>query len=259
VSNVVSDVQALVDAGCQEAVLTGVNLGSYGRDLGLPGGLRALAESLLAHTDLARLRFSSLEPWDLDERFFSLWDNPRVCRQLHVPLQSGCNPTLRRMGRKITAAQFSRLVESARAAVPELAVTTDVIVGFPGEDDVAFRASYDFVAELDFARLHVFPYSRRPGTVAACLPDQVSPHVRDARARVMRELGAEQAIRFRRRFLGQEMAVLWERRRRDGVWTGLTDNYLRVVTPQEGDLHNRLVPTRLIENRDGCLMGELCA
>ncbi|RLC64107.1 MAG: tRNA (N(6)-L-threonylcarbamoyladenosine(37)-C(2))-methylthiotransferase MtaB [Chloroflexi bacterium] len=256
-ADVVAEVQALAEAGCQEAVLTGVNLGSYGRDLGLPGGLYALVKTLLTDTDLSRLRLSSLEPWDLDEDFFRLWESPRLCRQLHLPLQSGCDEILRRMGRRTTRREFARLVEAARAAIPDLAVTSDIIVGFPGEDEDAFRASYDFVAAMEFARLHVFPYSPRPGTAAACLPDQVPPEVRRARARAMRELGAEQASRFRQRFIGRAMEVLWEQRRRDGLWTGLTDNYLRVVTHAEDDLHDRLTATRLLTAQNGYLVGEV--
>ncbi|MBE9506496.1 MAG: tRNA (N(6)-L-threonylcarbamoyladenosine(37)-C(2))-methylthiotransferase MtaB [Chloroflexi bacterium] len=257
VADVVAEVRALVEGGCQEAVLTGVNLGSYGRDLGLPGGLYGLAETLLAHTDLPRLRLSSLEPWDLDSAFFGLWESPRLCRQLHLPLQAGCDETLRRMGRCITKREFARLVEAAHAAIPDLAVTTDVIVGFPGEDESAFRASYDFVAEMAFARLHVFPYSPRPGTAAARLPDRVSREARAARAHAMRELGTERELRFRQQFVGREMAVLWEQRRRDGLWAGLTDNYLRVVTRAEGDLHNRLAVTRLLAAQNGHLVGEV--
>ena len=257
VADVVAEVKSLVEAGCQEAVLTGVNLGAYGRDLELSNGLTALVTALLAHTDLPRLRLSSLEPWDLDGALFKLWESPRLCRQLHLPLQAGCDETLRRMGRRITVAEFAGLVEAARATAPDLAVTTDVIVGFPGEDEHTFRASYDFVAAMEFARLHVFPYSPRPGTPATRLLGQVGRDARDARARAMRELGDKQATRFRQRFVGREMAVLWEQRRRDGLWTGLTGNYLRVVARAEGDLHNRLVATRLLAAQNGYLVGEV--
>jgi len=256
-ADVVAEVQALVDAGGREAVLTGVNMGSYGRDLGLPGGLRPLVEALLAHTDLERLRLSSLEPWDLDEGFFRLWENSRLCRQLHLPLQAGCYETLHRMGRRITTGEFARLVEAARVAIPDLAVTTDVIVGFPGEDEAAFRAGYDFVAATEFARLHVFPYSPRPGTAAIRLPGRVARQVGEARARQMRELGAQQAFRFRQRFVGREMAVLWEQRQRDGLWAGLTDNYLRIVTSTANDLHNRLTTTWLLAVQNDHLVGEV--
>ena len=186
-----------------------------------------------------------------------MWENARLCRQLHLPLQAGCDATLRRMGRRVTAAEFAQLVEVARAVVPDMAVTTDVIVGFPGEDEFAFRASYDFVVKMEFARLHVFRYSPRPGTAAVRLPDAVPREIRDTRARVMRELGARQAFRFRRRFVGWEMAVLWERRRRDRLWAGLTDNYLQVVTNSADNLHNRLTTTRLLALQDNHLVGEV--
>lgn len=257
VVGVVAEVQALVEAGYHEVVLTGVNLGSYGRDLGLPGGLHTLVGILLTHTDLPRIRLSSLEPWGLDEAFFGLWESPRLCRQLHLPLQSGCDETLRRMGRRITTAEFARLLATACAIIPGLAVTTDILVGFPGEDEVAFRVSYDFVVAMEFARLHVFAYSPRPGTAATCMSDQVPRLVRRARARAMRELGAEQTLRFRRRFVGQKMEVLWEQRRHDGRWVGLTDNYLRVVTHAEDNLRNRLTTTRLLTVQNDYLVGEV--
>ena len=256
-AEVIAEVQALVEAGCQEVVLAGVNLGAYGRDLGLSGGLRTLVETLLVQIALPRLRLSSLEPWDVDEGFFQLWEDVHLCRQLHLPLQAGCDDTLRHMGRRITTAAFARLVETARTAVPDVAVTTDVIVGFPGEDEAAFRASYDFVAAMEFARLHVFPYSPRPGTPAVRLPGRVGREKARGRARVMRELGTESARRFRQRFVGREMVVLWERRQRDGLWAGLTDNYIRVVAESESDLHNRLTAAQLVAERDGYLVGEV--
>jgi threonylcarbamoyladenosine tRNA methylthiotransferase MtaB len=254
---VVAEVQGLVEVGCQEVVLTGVNLGSYGRDRELPGGLRTLVETLLAHTDIARLRLSSLEPWDVDASFFDLWEDPRLCRQLHMPLQAGCDATLRRMGRPITTETFARLVEAACAAIPGLAVTTDVLVGFPGEDEAAFRASYEFVERMAFAKLHVFPYSPRPSTPAARLPDRVPRAVRDERASRMRELGAAHRRRFRERFVGQALEVLWEKQWRDGRWAGWTDNYIRVVTAADASLENRITTTRLNALRNNYIEGEI--
>ncbi|HHH42006.1 MAG TPA: tRNA (N(6)-L-threonylcarbamoyladenosine(37)-C(2))-methylthiotransferase MtaB, partial [Chloroflexi bacterium] len=209
-ADVVREVQALVEAGYREVVLTGIHLGSYGHDWGDRQGLRHLVEALLTDTDLLRLRLSSLEPWDLDEAFFRLWESPRLCPHLHLPLQSGCDATLRRMARRTTTARYRRLVEAARSAIPDLALTTDVIVGFPGETEEAFRRSYDFVAEIGFAKLHVFPYSPRPGTAAARMADQVPQAVKVARGRAMRHLGERMARAFRERFLGRTLPVLWE-------------------------------------------------
>jgi threonylcarbamoyladenosine tRNA methylthiotransferase MtaB len=256
-NHVVADVRRMVGAGFQEVVLTGVNLASYGHDLHIRDGLRLLVERLLVETSVARLRLSSLEPWDLDEAFFDLWGDRRMCRHVHLPLQAGCDDTLRRMGRPISCAAYGQLVASARARIPDLAVTTDIIAGFPGETEAAFRTSYDFVAAMGFARSHVFTFSPRPGTVAAGLPDQLSREVRHARARVMRDLSAEQSSRFLRQFVGRKMLVLWENRRRDGLWSGLTDNYLRVVVRAVCNLHNRITPARLVGARDQYLTAEL--
>jgi threonylcarbamoyladenosine tRNA methylthiotransferase MtaB len=257
-TDITAEVRALVEeAGCQEVVLAGASLGAYGHDLGLSGGLRTLVETILAETDLARLRLSSLEPWDMDEAFFELWRDPRLCRQIHLPLQAGCDATLRRMGRPITTERFAGLVEAAYAAIPDVAVTTDVLVGFPGEDEDAFCESYQFVERIGFAKLHVFPYSPRPGTPATKLPHQVPRQVRDERARRMRELGALQRRRFQNCFLGRELEVLWERELRDGHWAGWTDNYIRVIAPAEADLCGRTTRARLLALEKDHLKGEV--
>jgi len=245
-AEVIAEVGALVAAGYQEIVLTGVHLGAYGHDLAQRDGLHALVAALLAETSVPRLRLSSLEPWDLSPDFFDLWADSRLCRQLHLPLQSGCDAVLRRMGRRATTADFGALVDAARARIPGLALTTDLIVGFPGETEAEFQASYALVESLDFARLHVFPYSPRPGTAAARMPDPVSAQVKAERGRVMRRLGARQAHRFRDRFLGHTLPVLWETWHGEDVWHGLTDNYLSVTASCAVNLANRITPTRLV-------------
>lgn len=254
---VVAEIAARVREGHQEAVLTGVNIGAYGQDLGLKDGLAGLIQAVLAQTDLPRLRLSSVEPWDVEEPLLALWSDSRLCRQLHLPLQSGCDATLRRMGRRMTAAEYVHLVERIRAVVPEMAITTDVIVGFPGEDEAEFAESLAFVERMAFARLHVFPFSPRPDTPAARMEGQVPEPVVRERAARMRELGERLAACYRQQFLGREMEVLWERRRRDGLWHGLTDNYLQVVTTCPDDLHNRITRTRLLKEEDGLLTGEV--
>ena len=145
-------------------------------------GLAHLVRALLDETDIPRLRVSSLEPWDLSADFFTLWENPRLCRHLHLPLQSGCDATLKRMARRTTQAKFRALVEAAREQIPDLAVSTDVIAGFPGETDDEFETSLAFVREMDFMKLHVFRYSKRPGTAAARMPGHVSEEVKKARS-----------------------------------------------------------------------------
>ncbi|MGD1995709.1 MAG: tRNA (N(6)-L-threonylcarbamoyladenosine(37)-C(2))-methylthiotransferase MtaB [Anaerolineae bacterium] len=254
---VIAEVQGLAEGGYQEVVLTGVNLGSYGCDLGIGQGLRGLVEKILSDTDLPRLRLSSLEPWKVDGALLELWADSRLCRQFHLPLQSGCDETLRRMGRRISVDQYARLVEAVRDAIPDVAITSDVMVGFPGEDESAFAESLAFTEEMAFSRLHVFPFSPRPGTEAAQMSQQVPLRERRERSRRARRLGARLAERFCRRFVGQQMEVLWERRRPDGLWHGLTDNYLRVVTSHPGELHNLVTQTQLLALRDGVLVGRV--
>lgn len=261
-AEVVAEVQAMAVGGYQEVVLTGVHLGSYGHDRGERDGLKRLVAALLADTDIPRLRLSSLEPWDLDEGFFELWANPRLCPYLHLPLQSGCDRTLRRMARRTTCASFRRLVEAARAAIPDLALTTDLIAGFPGESEDDFRASYAYVASIGFAGLHVFPYSARPGTAAARMRNQVPHRVKEARCQALMALGREMGRAFRQRYVGRTMEVLWENAtgadEHGWRWSGLTPNYLRVEVTSREVLHNRVTPVRLVALReDNILEGEL--
>jgi threonylcarbamoyladenosine tRNA methylthiotransferase MtaB len=248
-------------AGHQEIVLTGVHIGAYGRDSGSSGlgvDLWALVARILAETRVPRLRLSSIEPWDLSPRSLHLWEDPRLCRHLHLPLQSGCDATLLRMARAYTAARFSDLVATARASIPELAVTTDVIVGFPGETDEEFADSLSFVEAMRFARVHVFPFSLRPGTPAASMPEQVPPSVKAERARAMRAVAAASDRNFRQRFVGRTLDVPWESAREGSthpVWSGLTDNYLRVRTTSVENLANKLLATNLVAVDDRGLAG----
>lgn len=255
-AGVLAQAQAMAGAGAQELVLTGVSLGAYGHDL--PGKLRLanLVAILLDHTSLPRVRLSSVEPWDVDEPLLALWANPRLCRQLHLPLQSGSDAVLRRMGRRVTTATFASLVERARAICPDLAVTSDLIAGFPGETEEHFEESLAFVESLGLARLHVFPYSERRGTAATRLPDPVHPLVRAGRAARMRTLGERLAAAYRARFVGAVLPVLWERRDRSGRWRGLTDNYLEVTLACEDNLFNRITVTRLLPGTGETFTGE---
>jgi threonylcarbamoyladenosine tRNA methylthiotransferase MtaB len=249
ITAVLADIQAALDGDCQEVVLTGVHLGSWGQDFPQPQHLRRLVQAILDETDAPRLRLSSLEPWDLDADFFGLWADPRLCRHLHLPLQSGSAATLRRMARKTTPESFTRLVNAAMAAIPGVAITTDVIAGFPGESEAEFAESLDFVRRIGFAGGHVFTYSARPGTAAARLPGQVDHPLRKQRNAQMRQVFAEAAIDYQQRFLGSVLPVLWESAAAVEPlgWrmSGLTDNYLRVTAHAGQHLWNRITPVRL--------------
>ena len=245
--------------GYKEVVLTGVNIGAYGHERGKT--LADLVRTILDHTQIPRIRLSSIEPWDLSPELLSLWQEQspspsRLCRHLHIPLQSGCNATLRRMKRRYTTAQYAEFLRQARAAMPDLAVTTDVIVGFPGEDEDEFAASTKFVASMRFARIHVFSFSPRPGTAAAAMPDQIPPHIKKKRSEHMHAIARQSAREFQHRFIGKTMDVLWEQRE-GNRWTGLTDNYIRVEVTSAQDLHNRILPVQLLECTSRGLRGEL--
>ncbi len=268
---VVAEIQALEAAGYQEVVLTGVHLGSYGQDAqgaGKPArpNLSNLVQAILARSSIPRLRLSSLEPWDLQPGFYQLWQNPRLCRQLHLPLQSGSAGVLRRMARQTSPDAYRALAAAALEAIPDLALTTDLIVGFPGETEDEFEESMALVGEIPFARLHVFGYSPRPGTVAAQMAGQLPAAVIRGRSQQMRSLGAEKQEAFLRRFLGRTMDVLWESPAGGGRWRGHTDNYIPVTAAgtagwpsaaRMGQLRNTITPTLLVELRPGEIVGQV--
>ena len=242
-SEVVTEVRGLIAQGVREIVVTGVQISSYNWN---KLGLFELVRTLLDETAVPRLRLTSIAPWQFDRRLLGLGGTGRLCRHFHFSLQSGCAATLRRMRRPYPPEVYAELVTTVRAAVPEVAITTDLIVGFPGETDAEFEESLGFADQMGFARLHAFPYSSRPGTAAAEMPNQV-PHDRkkERMARAL-EVARRNEMHFRRRHLGRDAYVLWETERR-GLWRGMTDNYLRVVTRSDQDLTNHLGPVRLEE------------
>lgn len=249
------EIADLVDRGYREVILTGVHIGAYGRDN--DDNLVDLVSAILSGTCPERLRLSSIEPWDLPEGFLTLWRDPRVCRHLHLALQSGCDETLRRMNRHYTVSEYADLVQQARDRIPGLAVTTDLIAGFPGETEQEFAQSASFVGEMNFARAHVFPYSARPGTPAATMPHQVDHRVRRTRAHCLRGIVRASGEAFRARFVGHTADVLWEGRRADGQWSGLTDNYIRVYVDSSQNLSGQVCATRLCRVEGRAMHGEL--
>ncbi|MFQ6057900.1 MAG: tRNA (N(6)-L-threonylcarbamoyladenosine(37)-C(2))-methylthiotransferase MtaB [Anaerolineae bacterium] len=257
-SQIVAEIRDLVAAGHQEIVLTGVQLSAYGRDKshGARTSLRDLVAQILDQTDVSRLRLSSLAPWTLDAELLALWRDPRLCRHLHLSLQSGSDGTLRRMRRPYTTARYARAVAMAREMIPGVAITTDIIVGFPGETEAEFEESLRFVEEMAFARLHVFRYSPRPGTEAASLPHQVPHQVKQVRSQAMIALGRQSARRFHRRHLGQQLDVLWETQRGDH-WSGFTDNYIPVTTQSAADVANTITPVKLAGLTEEGMWGQI--
>jgi threonylcarbamoyladenosine tRNA methylthiotransferase MtaB len=248
IDEVIAEIQSALDGGTKEVILTGVHLGSWGQDLNLH--LRDLVTAILKETDTPRLRLSSLEPWDLHADFFALWQDARLCRHLHLPLQSGSADVLRRMARKVTPRAYAALIESARATIPDVAITTDVIAGFPGETEAEFAETLDFVRCMDFARGHIFTYSPRPGTAAARMDGQIRHEVRKERNAALRAAFAESERKYRERFVGMTMSVLWESALQvsEQGWQmeGLTDNYLRVTAVAVEPRWNQIDSVKLL-------------
>jgi threonylcarbamoyladenosine tRNA methylthiotransferase MtaB len=243
---------ALGGAGYREVVLTGVNTGDWGGDFDPPDRLEDLLARALDRGDVARLRLNSLEPRTVSERIASLMAGAdgHLARHLQVPLQSGCDTVLARMRRNYRTAEYARVLERVRTAVPDVALGADVIVGFPGETDAEFESTCRFIEASPLALLHVFPYSERPGTTAASLGDRVPPPVIAARSARLRALGGALSLRFRRRFIGRTLDVLALREvRPDGRVRALSDNFIDCgLDPggrDAGDLFNRLVTARI--------------
>lgn len=250
---VVDDVKNRVSAGVKEVVLTGTEIGSYSSD-GLD--LAGLLERVLTETDVVRLRLSSLQPGEITPGFIRLWSDRRLCPHFHLSLQSGSDLVLGRMKRRYSVDDYREAVSLIRSQVPDAAITTDVIAGFPGETGEEFEESLNFCREMEFARIHVFPYSKRPETAAILLPGQVADSDKTQRIQNLGALSLKWATEYRQGFLGRDMEVLWEKQS-GGIWSGYTGNYIKVYTRNNDDLTNSLTQVKLVKlYRDG-MWGEI--
>ncbi len=258
IDSVVEQVRRKTRAGFQEVVLTGIHLGDYHPDTDQKQDLGDLIAALLRETEIPRIRVSSLEPEDFRLEWLELWQDPRMCRHLHLPMQSGSDAILRRMARRYNSARYHTIITSAKRLVPGIAISTDIITGFPGESDEDFEQTYALAQELEFAKSHVFRFSARQGTAAARMRGQIKEEVKKARSGRLLTLHDEHSRLFRQRFLGETVEVLLEQARHDS-WEGLTDNYLRVeihdLPQQAGDWQHALVKARLTHLVDDGLCG----
>lgn len=236
---VVAEAERLAATGVSEIVLTGINIGRYDDDGGLPGLLARVAA-----TGVARIRISSIEPGDLTPQLLEAASaTPAFCAHLHVPLQSGSDAVLSRMGRPYDTARYTAAVEAARAAFPDIAISTDIIVGFPGETDAEFAETLAFARATGFSRLHVFRYSQRAGTRAADMPDQVPPAVRAGRSAQLRTLGESLSLGYAEARVGHTVEVLVERVS-DCIAEGTTREYMRARVPSASAQPGRLLTAR---------------
>ena len=251
ISDICDEVNALHADGIKEIVLTGVHVGGYGSDIDTD--LATLVKTLLSDTDMPRIRFASVEPWDLSPDFLEVFANPRIQPHMHLPLQSGSDTVLRRMARRCKTADFARLTDELRQAIPGFNVTTDIIAGFPGETDEEWLESLTFIQTQNFGHIHAFTYSEREGTKAANLPNPVAPKIRQARNRELHDIARSLKSHELARNVGQTVDVLWERgteiQTADGnrMWkhSGYTPNYFRVETLSIENLANEIRTTHI--------------
>lgn len=259
--DVLQEIHLAEQGGVHEVVLSGVHLGSWGRDASAGETISDLIEYLLEHSTVERIRLSSIEPWDLGKRFFDLWQNPRLCRHLHLPLQSGSAGILKRMARHTTPKDFAELVEMARALIPGVAITTDIIVGFPGETEDEFLESLEFVRKMAFSDAHIFKYSPREGTSAARMPGRVDGIQARERAAKMRDVVSFSRQQYLQEFVNTIVGVLWEASGKPGAkgWTlhGLSGNYLKVEALAGENRWNQIDLVKVTGMINETLVGEI--
>jgi len=231
IDDIIKEINSIEQQGICEVVITGVHLGGYGSDTN--SNLYSLIEAILEQTTIPRVRMGSLEPWDLPNGFFKLFANPRLMPHMHLPMQSGSDTVLKRMSRRCKTDEFRSLVAEARALVPNLNITSDIIVGFPGETELEWQQTLAFVDEMQFADLHIFSYSPREGTKAASLPEQVRNELKKQRSKALHQLASDLKQQNMQSYIGSHCSILWEDSHDindDGSYTlfGYTPNYLRV-------------------------------
>jgi len=241
------EVENLLNSGYKEIVLTGVRLGAYGKDLGGNINLANLIRKILDYPELKRLRLSSIEPMDFSPDLLDVITEEKVCKHLHIPLQSGDDEVLRRMGRRYDTKYFYGLIENIRKRVPDIAIATDIIVGFPGEEEDNFKNTLEFAKEIGFMKIHVFPFSPRPGT-KAYTEKPLPPQIVEERKRILMSLSDELWKKYVEKFIGSRMEVLVENIE-NGIAEGLTSNYIRVFFKDEKVEKGEFVPV-ILKNID---------
>lgn len=246
------EAEKLISAGFKEIVLTGIHLGAYGRDVGGAITLVDAVKAILSIEGLVQLRLGSLESIEVsDELIAIMQQDDRLCNHLHLPVQAGDDQVLRAMNRHYTLAEYQELIQGIQKKIPGIGISTDIIVGFPGETLEMFENALQFVESMNFSRMHIFPYSKRTGTPAASYPEQVTEEEKKRRVHKMQELADKKANEFQAGFLKQEMTVLFEPEH-DGMVEGLTSNYIRVYAQGTSEVHGRLCSVYLEKTyRDG--------
>lgn len=253
--DIVREAHGLVARGHREMVLTGVNIGTYASEA---YDLVHVVEALEPIEGLDRIRISSIEPSTISDALVEwMATSSKLCPYLHIPMQSGDDQVLQRMKRRYTRAEFAAFIERVAARVPDICLGTDVMVGFPGEDDRAFTNTRTLLADLPLAYFHVFSYSERPHTYAQRYTDRLPPSVVQPRSRLLRELSERKKAAFYRSFAGRTVRVLFERRDDSGLYTGFSDNYIKVGVATDSEVANQLLPVHLHDVAQGIAVGAL--
>ena len=261
VDKILAQIQQYADQGSKEVVLTGTQLGSYGYDLENVN-LEVLLQEILHKTSIPRVRVSSLQPQEITDSLLSIWQDKRMCGHFHIPLQSGSNRILELMRRRYTSEKFIEKTKQIHAAIPDLGITTDVIVGFPGETDKEFNETFDVCTSLNFAKIHVFPYSARPGTTSFYLKNSINPAEIKARAKMLNQLATEKQSDFLVKFVSTKQKVLWDQVASTptslGIeHKGITDNYIRVLSWSKKNFHNQITDTYLVKKESSYILGNV--
>lgn len=242
---VLTHARSLLEQGYKEIVLSGIHLGAYGRDLEPQSNLTELIRAVTAVKGILRIRLGSVEPNDITpELIEEFWANKKLCSHVHIPLQSGSDSVLKRMKRRYSKADFLRLVSALRAAVPDIGISSDIIMGFPGETEEEFQETLSFLAEAHFSRLHVFRYSQRVGTLAYDMPAQVPENVKEERVKMVQALAEEGALAFHRFSLGKTVSVLIETEQ-NGQLVGHTPSYIKVFANGPRELIGEIVEVEI--------------
>lgn len=257
--SILEEVKQLAMNGFKEVVLTGIHVASYGRDLE-DTSLIDVIELLHGVDGIERIRMSSVEPKTLNDDFIErLTKLPKICRHFHLSLQSGCDATLKRMNRKYSTEEYIRVVNHLREVYPEVAITTDIIVGFPGETEEEFKCTVDFIKMVDFSAMHVFKFSPREGTPAAKYENQVAPNIKEQRSKVITTIAKERKFAFESKFLNTKMDVLFEFMidPQNNIYEGHTDNYIRVFAASEQNIKGMILPVELKAIKEDYVEGKL--
>lgn len=257
--SIVSEVKKLVLNGYKEVVLTGIHVASYGKDVKDESiNLLTVIKAINEIDGIERIRLSSVEPVLFTDEFVNeVSKMKKVCPHYHLSLQSGCDETLKRMNRRYTTKEYKEIVDRLRENIPNVAITTDVIVGFPGETNDEFKNTYEFLKEIELSQMHVFKYSPRKGTPAATMENQIDPQMKQLRSDKLLNLNKENFNKFVGKFIGQEVDVLFEQSIAENTYEGLTSNYIRVIVKSDKDIHGEILKVKLTDIRDEYVEGIL--